>query len=250
MRRLVVLVIAFLLVPVASAAAEQCLVVLECADGPAAPPTPPPTVPPSAAPTTTVAPAPVQAPRPVDATGLLVDLANRERTAAGLAPLRVDGGSNAIAAGWSGAMADRGVLAHNDAWFTAGNRSRLGARLLGENVAFAGSLEAAHATLMASPHHRDNLLDARFTVVGMAAVERNGLWWVTQDFAQVANPAPAPSRATAPATPTPSSGDVSTPKSASTHHQNEVDAGDRGELLRWVAAVAQRSWASACSRMR
>jgi uncharacterized protein YkwD len=239
-RRLVLVVLALTGLPVASASAVDCLVVLDCP----ASETPMTTEASDPQPTTTT----TLAPEPVDATAVLVDLANRDRAVVGLAPLAVDGGSNAIAGSWSGAMADRGALAHNDAWFTASNRARLGAKLLGENVAYAGTLADAHRTLMNSPHHRDNLLDARFTVVGMAAVERHGLWWVTQDFAQVpvapaASPTPTPEPA--PAAP---SRDRSRPDVVVSGTENEVV--DHTAVVRWVATVAQRSWASACSRIR
>jgi hypothetical protein len=49
--------------------------------------------------------------------------------------------------------------------------------------------QPAHDHLMASPHHRDNILDARFTVVGLGATYRDGSWWITEDFLQ---PAAAP----------------------------------------------------------
>jgi uncharacterized protein YkwD len=237
MRRLLLLVIGLCLPAAPALGADACFVVLEC-EAPA-PSTTPSTVPPG--PTTTVAPAPEPEPDPA---GRLLELANAERSAAGVAPLAPQPDVVSIAAAWSAAMADRGELAHNDAYFTPSVRDRIGAGLLGENVAYAGDIGTAHATLMASPHHRDNLLDARFTVVGMAAVQRDGLWWVTQDFAQVA---PAPARpvaaASAPGAAPVRAGSLAAAAPAVAPTLDHVD------LDRLVAAV-QRSWDSATARIR
>jgi uncharacterized protein YkwD len=57
-------------------------------------------------------------------------------------------------------------------------------RALAENIAYAPSVTAAFAGLMASGEHRQNLLSADFSRVGIGVVE-SGLWgyMVTQDFA-------------------------------------------------------------------
>jgi uncharacterized protein YkwD len=217
MRRLVLLVLALSL-PVASAAsaADACLLVLECE-------TPAPST--TTSTTAPVAAPPATAPGPAadhgDPSATLLELANAARADAGVAPLAAAPSIESIAAGWSAVMADRGALAHNDDYFTPGVRSSLGASMLGENVAFAGDIATAHATLMDSPHHRDNLLDARFTVVGMAAVLRDGRWWVTQDFAQVRAVSAAAAPAPAPA-PTPRSRDASAAEVPRSGTENEV----------------------------
>lgn len=159
---------------------------------------------PAPTPPTTAAPAPQ--PEPAQAAAQLVELTNRDRAKAGVAPLAARGDVATIASGWSGHLADAGALSHNDAYFTDENRAKLGAGLLGENVARAATIQAAHDALMASPHHRDNLLDARYGVVGMGAVYRDGSWWVTQDFIQPkSSPAAAAAapRSATPAAPAP-----------------------------------------------
>jgi uncharacterized protein YkwD len=141
----------------------------------------------------------------------LVELANRDRAGAGLAPLAVRGDVEEVARAHSADMAAAGSIWHNDAYFSTANRERLGAAGLGENVARNGSVDDAHRRLMASPAHRANLLDARFTVVGMAAVRtETGSYFVTQNFVEPrsARPAPTPTSAappssTPPAPPTP-----------------------------------------------
>ena len=101
-------------------------------------------------------------------------------------------------------MADTQVLAHNDAYFSAESKSRLGAKSLGENVARNGSADDAHARLMASPGHRANLMSSKFSVVGIAVFrDGSGNLWITQGFVQpAAASAPAPAPAPAAAAPT------------------------------------------------
>ncbi|GAC1352509.1 MAG: hypothetical protein NVSMB1_16070 [Polyangiales bacterium] len=57
-------------------------------------------------------------------------------------------------------------------------------KVLGENVAKAKTERAAHRALYASPSHRSNMLDARFTKVGLAAVidPQTGDVWVAQTY--------------------------------------------------------------------
>ena len=81
-------------------------------------------------------------------------------------------------------MARARQLRHNDAYFTDENRQRLDARTLGENVAVGASSGEIHRALMASEPHRANVLDPRFTVIGIGAVQNERGWWVTQDFVQ------------------------------------------------------------------
>jgi uncharacterized protein YkwD len=188
--------------PAAAAEDQPCLtaVVLCAEEQPTteAPPPPPPTT------TTTTAPPPP--PSEAEATAHLLRRMNEERTARGLPVLHRRDDVDGVAQAWSGHLASERRLSHNDAFFTSESRARHGAKALGENVAVNRSAEAAHVALMNSPHHRDNILDARFTVVGLGAVYQDGSWWVTQDFVQprtapATAPAPRPVRAPAPAAP-------------------------------------------------
>lgn len=54
---------------------------------------------------------------------------------------------------------------------------------VGENVAMAGSIEAAQAALEASPPHYENMTGP-FTEVGVGVVARNGTVYVVQVFVQ------------------------------------------------------------------
>lgn len=124
----------------------------------------------------------------------LFTLANQEREAAGLPALQLRNDVTTIALDHSRRMAEAGDIWHNDDYFTSATKSRLQARTVGENVAVNRSMSDAHARLMASPGHRANLMDPKFTVVGFAVVRAvDGLGYVTQDFVEpLATAAPAP----------------------------------------------------------
>jgi hypothetical protein len=121
---------------------------------------------------------------PAQARDRLLALVNAERSQQGLPPLTVRADVTDIASRWSDAMASAGTLSHDDAYFTKASHDRLDAVVLGENVARAGDIDQAHRALMASEHHRANILDARFTAVGFGATDVNGTWWLTEDFLQ------------------------------------------------------------------
>ena len=197
------LVIGGLLVAPA-ATAMPCAVVLTCTEPEPGPESPPPTVAPTTTSTT------VRELTPAEAAARLLTLLNGERAAAGLAPFTMRADVTEIAVGWTSTMAGSGHLAHNDAYFTRETRTRLGARLLGENVAYDGSIDAAHRALMASPPHRANILDARFTVIGIGAEQRDRTWWVTEDFVQPVAVAPASAAPSAPATSAPAAAPTAT----------------------------------------
>lgn len=136
----------------------------------------------------------------------LVALINADRAANGAGPLALRDDVSAIALAHSIDMAQRGTLFHNDGYFDQQVRTRLGASVLGENVALNGTVRDAHASLMNSPLHRANILDPRFAVVGIGvAQDADGHVWVTEDFLQpkpvvvsAAAAAPRPERATKP----------------------------------------------------
>ncbi|MBW3668517.1 MAG: CAP domain-containing protein [Actinobacteria bacterium] len=143
----------------------------------------------------------------------LLTLMNNERRSRGLPLFAQRGDVTATSAGHSEAMAAAGTIWHNDAYFTAANKKRLDAVLLGENVARNPDIDDAHRRLMNSPGHRANLLDSRFTVVGLAVYRSStGSLYVTQNFLQprvaeaprAAAPAPAKPKAAAAPAPSPS----------------------------------------------
>jgi uncharacterized protein YkwD len=114
-------------------------------------------------------PAPPAAPTgylPVGSWQLLAEV-NQHRRSRGLVPLKVDPAMAANARAWSEQMARSGVLAHNDAMFTATSRQRLGMRLLGENVGWNLSVAGQHKAFMTSPAHRRNIDHAGFRTAGL-----------------------------------------------------------------------------------
>ncbi len=117
----------------------------------------------------------------------LLELANRERAKAGLTPLQKDEGLTQAAREHGAAMAAQKKLSHQFSGepnlvhrLAANTKTRLDQA--GENVAFAGSVDQAQDSLMHSPPHRANLLNANYNVAGFSVVRSGSLLYVTQDF--------------------------------------------------------------------
>jgi uncharacterized protein YkwD len=106
-------------------------------------------------------------------------LINEERAADGLEPLAVYGDLVDDARLQANAIADAGYLFHNPdltgvttGWFT-----------LGENVGYGPTVEMLHEAFMASPHHRDNVMLARYNYVGVGVViDESDVIWVAVVF--------------------------------------------------------------------
>jgi uncharacterized protein YkwD len=117
----------------------------------------------------------------------LLDLANRAREQAGIAPFHVDDGLIRAAHKHAVAMADRQELSHQfDGEPALSQRLAATSSLYlveaAENVASAESADRAHAALMHSVHHRENLLHPSYNVVGIAVLRRGDTLYVVQDF--------------------------------------------------------------------
>ncbi len=69
--------------------------------------------------------------------------------------------------------------------FERAEEAGLGADAVGENVANAESLVAAHRTLYRSPSHRGNLVRAEYTHMGFAVRKGKTGYWVTEVFATI-----------------------------------------------------------------
>ena len=117
----------------------------------------------------------------------LLEMANRERARAGLPPLQKDEGLTQAAREHGAAMAAQKKLSHQFSGepnlvhrVAANTKTRLDQT--GENVAFAGSVDQAQDSLMHSPPHRANLLNAGYNVAGFSVVRSGSLLYVTQDF--------------------------------------------------------------------
>src|SRR4051794_32518464 len=77
-------------------------------------------------------------------------LLNAERSAHGLAPLRMSADLVAVAQGWASHMANAGQLAHNPQLTTAVT----GWRSVGENVGEGPTISDLDHAFLASPEHR------------------------------------------------------------------------------------------------
>src|SRR5687767_9774795 len=175
--------IGFLAAP--AALAEECCLVDQvfgtCNEGSEPPPPEPQPQPqPQPEPQPQPGPAPAPAPQPEPqpdprhrqpAVDRILALVNDERRAHGLPQLALRAAVTAVSRPHSEAMAAKGTIWHNDAYFTDAVKKQLHARLLGENVARNTDIDDAHRRLMNSPGHRANILDRRFTVVGMAVYD-------------------------------------------------------------------------------
>ncbi len=132
----------------------------------------------------------------------LVGAINMERTSRGLGPLSVDPVLCEAARAHCHEMCDLNYFAHKSP--TPGDETpidrylgelhtdgeqRPATALVGENIFYASvtndtyGAEYAHRRLMASPPHRENILEPRFTKVGVGLYrDPEGRFWVTEMF--------------------------------------------------------------------
>lgn len=103
---------------------------------------------------------------------------NSERSSRGAAPLTVRGDLVAAAQAQAQRMADKSQLFHNPN--LAGSVSHWS--LLGENVGYGPDTAAVHRAFMNSAPHRANILNARYTEVGVGVVVRDDVVWVAEVF--------------------------------------------------------------------
>lgn len=117
----------------------------------------------------------------------LLELVNAERQAAGVAPLIADPAITRVARLKSEDMVRLGYFAHQSPTygspFEMMRQFGIDYRLAGENLAHASSIESAHRALMQSPGHRANILNPRFTHVGIGIASGSSLGLkITQMF--------------------------------------------------------------------
>jgi Cysteine-rich secretory protein family len=139
--------------------------------------------------------------------GDLATATNTARVSAGLAPLTVNTELSAVAQAWANKLAAAGTLSHNP-----GVRTQVANwTVLGENVGMAGDVPTVQAAFMASPEHKSNILDPRYTQMGVGSATSIypscgcPVLWVVVDFrrpvtvttAAVAPKAPATVKAAA-----------------------------------------------------
>ncbi len=118
----------------------------------------------------------------------LFEALNRERAAQGLSALQWDSTLFKAARQHALRMVNLKLVEHQ-----LPNEPNLEARLTGagarfsviaENIAVGPNPQTIHSGWMDSPGHRKNILDPRFTSVGIAAVRGSGGLFAVQDFSQ------------------------------------------------------------------
>ena len=128
---------------------------------------------------------------------------NSERASRGLSPLHLNADLTSVAHAWAERMAETRVLRHNPALQSQVDNWQV----LGENVGDGPTLKDLADAFWASAEHRANILEPRYTQVGIAAVRSDRRLWIAVVFrdpmhrAPVRAPAPAPAPATATAPP-------------------------------------------------
>ena len=117
----------------------------------------------------------------------LLHLANQARAQAGAPPLALDEGLSQAARVHAQAMVEARQLSHQFNGEPSLVERLVAATQLqldqeGENVAFDLDPEQAQRHLMLSPHHRANLLNPAYNVVGLGVVRSADRLYVVQDF--------------------------------------------------------------------
>ncbi|MEZ5233642.1 MAG: CAP domain-containing protein [Acidimicrobiales bacterium] len=103
---------------------------------------------------------------------------NGQRNASGKPTLPADGVVSYWAEVHSAQMAQSNTLYHSDVEFL---QRATGCAGVAENVAYAPSVASAHAALVASPNHYQNLT-GDWRLVGAGVATANGYKWVTQIY--------------------------------------------------------------------
>jgi len=182
----------------------------------------------------------------------LLTLLNQARQNNGLAPLSAASDLTASAQERASIMARQGALSHTP---------DLGSGLccwtwIGENVAYAGSVQSLNSVLINSPEHRANILNADADDVGVAVVSNGGTLWAAEVFrarsggTDRSSDASSPSRnddRTAPSSTSTTSSTPSTPSTTTTTSTGTTSTTEsppiisRAELLRQQLREAIRS---------
>lgn len=120
----------------------------------------------------------------------VLELVNRERRRAGVGELAPDPQLSRIAREHSEEMRDAGFFDHvtpdGEGLVERMREGGITFRRVAENVAqvegYREPAAALHRTLMRSAAHRRNVLDDRFTRVGIGVAREGERWWLTQVF--------------------------------------------------------------------
>lgn len=126
-----------------------------------------------------------------DYTDQLLSRLNAERSAAGLQTLELSDDADDVAVARSVDMATLGYFSHYSPSGTGAYellvQHGVSFRRMGENIAEASYppseiVEIVHTSLMASPGHRANIMEAGYRRVGIGVASTNGSFYVTFVF--------------------------------------------------------------------
>lgn len=111
----------------------------------------------------------------------ILGLVNVARTSHGLAAVSMSSCADSYAESWSTHLAAIGALVHRS---MSSLLSGCHAQYVGENIGYgAVSADTMVAMWMASSDHRANILNPRFTHIGIGAAQTSsGVWYAVQDF--------------------------------------------------------------------
>lgn len=132
------------------------------------------------------------APNAPDEAEFVADI-NQVRAGAGAGALHVDSRLADEARRWAATMASSGLRHNPDMTADAPP----GWTLLGENVGTGGSVSAIEDAFVNSPHHYENMVDARFDALGVGVVVDGNVLWVAEEF-MAGGGVPAPAAPAAP----------------------------------------------------
>lgn len=116
----------------------------------------------------------------------MLSMINAARREEGMPPLAHNPALERVAMEHAEAMLEKRLVAHDvgdGSPLTRVNAAGIHVRVAGENVASAATLADAHRAVWSSPSHRGNLLDTRFSSLGVAVVrDAKNRVWVAQLF--------------------------------------------------------------------
>lgn len=105
----------------------------------------------------------------------MIDLVNKERNTRGLKSLVFDEKLRSVARKHSADMFQRGYFSHyspeNESVADRVNKLNVEYVVIGENLAYAPSLELAHRGLMNSPGHKANILSPEYGKIGIGILD-------------------------------------------------------------------------------
>ncbi|KLU60934.1 cysteine-rich secretory protein family protein [Peptococcaceae bacterium CEB3] len=118
----------------------------------------------------------------------IVDMVNQERTAAGLKPLQVDMRLVGVAQAKAADMEKNHYFGHTSPTYGSPwammQKAGLKVTWAGENIAGNDTAAGAMAAWMVSPGHRANILDPKFTAIGVGVADGSPYNIYVQEFLQ------------------------------------------------------------------